>query len=108
MVTLRGTVQSHLEKQLAVSVAKAVTGVKEVRDTIAVKLKGDRPDTQIATEVKRVIAMDAWLHPNFITADVKNGVVTLTGDVGSAAQHERASLLAAIQPTATSVDALLT
>jgi osmotically-inducible protein OsmY len=93
-VTLSGTVQSYREKQLAVHVAKGVKGVKEVKDSITVKTKSDRPDSEIAAEVKRIITIDAWLAPNFITTEVKDGIVTLTGEVGSSAQHGRASLLA--------------
>ena len=93
-VTISGTVQSYREKELALSVATGVKGVKEVKSNITVKRKADRPDGEIAAEVKRVIAIDAWLDPNLITTEVKGGVVTLTGAVGSAAQHGRASLLA--------------
>ena len=94
VVTLTGTVHSHLEKKLSVYVAKGVRGVKGVKDSITVTSKSDRPDSEIAAEVKRIIAIDAWLDPNFIATDVKNGMVTLTGEVGSSAQYERASLLA--------------
>jgi osmotically-inducible protein OsmY len=94
VVTLSGTVPSYREKQLAVYVAKGVKGVKEVKDSIALKGKIERSDAEIAAEVKRAIAIDVWLHPIFIDTDVKDGVVTLTGSVGSPAQYDRADLLA--------------
>lgn len=94
VVTLSGTVQSYREQQLAVSVTKGVKGVKGVRDSITLKIKSNRADTEIAPEVARGIAIDAWLDPTLITTSVKNGVVTLTGVVGSSAHYDRAILLA--------------
>jgi len=94
IVTLRGTVQSYLEKQLAVHVAKGVRGVQEVRDSITVRTIGKRPDSEIAAEVNRAFATSVWLATSIIAADVKAGVVTLTGTVNSAALHSRASQLA--------------
>ena len=58
------------------------------------KNKNERPDAEVAAEVKRALAIDVWLQPSFITTDVKGGVVTLTGTVGNPAQHDRASSLA--------------
>jgi len=94
VVTLDGTVQSYREKQLAVYVAKSVKGVKEVNDNIVLDSKSERPDEQIVADVRSVIDNDVWLTNSFIATDVKDGVVTLTGTVGSAAQHNRASMLA--------------
>ena len=94
VVTLIGTVQSYYEKQLAEFVVKSVKGVRELIDNITVQTKDDRPDAEILTEVKRTIENDVWLDPNFISTAVKEGNVTLTGAVGSSAQHERASMVA--------------
>jgi osmotically-inducible protein OsmY len=94
VVTLSGTVQSYHEKNLAVYVAREVRGVKEVKDAIIVRSKSNRPDSEIDAEVKRIIAIDIWLDGNTILTEVKNGIVTLTGAVGSYAQHGRAVLRA--------------
>jgi len=94
VVTLSGTVQSYHEMQLAEFVVKSVKGVRELKNNITVRTKDDRPDTVILAEVKRIIENDVWLDPNFISTAVKDGVVTLTGAVGSSAQHERASITA--------------
>jgi osmotically-inducible protein OsmY len=94
VVTLSGTVPSYREKQLAVYVTKGVKGVKAVNESITLDSKSNRPDAEIAAEVKRAIAIDVWLHPNFITTAVKDGVVTLSGTVGNPAQHDRAMSLA--------------
>lgn len=94
VVTLGGTVQSYQEKQLAVFVAKGVNGVQEVKDSITVKIVSERPDAEIAADVKRVIAKDVWLNSHLIFTEVKNGAVMLTGVVGSVAQRRRAELSA--------------
>ena len=94
VVTLSGTVPFYREKQIAVYVAKGVKGVKAVNESITLKNKSNRPDAEIAAEVKRAFSIDVWLHPNFITTEVKDGLVTLTGTVGSPAQYDRASSLA--------------
>jgi osmotically-inducible protein OsmY len=94
VVTLSGTVKSYREKQLAVYVAKGVKGVREVKDSISVSTRSNRPDEEIADEVRNIIAIDAWLNPSLIKINVKDGVVTLIGEVGSFAQKERARVLA--------------
>ena len=94
VVTLTGAAPSYRAKVLAVLVAKGVKGVKGVTDGVTLKSVRDRPDAEIATEVTRALAIDVWLHPNFIHTYVKGGVVTLTGTVGNPAQHQRADLLA--------------
>ena len=94
VVTLNGTVPSYREKQIAVYVAKGVKGVKAVKDSITMKSKIERPDAEIAAEIRRAIGIDVWLHSSFISAVVKGGVVTLTGTVGNPAQRDRANSLA--------------
>jgi len=94
IVTLNGTVDSFCEKKLAVNVAESVKGVQGVQDSINVAFKSGRADSEIEADVKNAIAADAWLEPCFITTGVKDGVVTLSGTVGSPAQHDRAVMLA--------------
>ena len=93
VVTLTGTLPSYRNKLLAVYVAKGVKGVKRVTDGMTLKPAAERPDAEIAAEVKRAMAIDVWLHPNVINTDVAAGVVTLTGTVGTPAQYDRANLL---------------
>jgi osmotically-inducible protein OsmY/outer membrane protein OmpA-like peptidoglycan-associated protein len=94
VVTLRGTTQSNLETRLAVHVAKGVKGVREVKDEITQKITSNRPDREIAAEVRRVLAISVWLDGSLISTEVKDGVVTLSGVVGSAAHQDLASRLA--------------
>jgi osmotically-inducible protein OsmY len=93
VATLTGTLPSHRDMLLAVFVAKGVKGVKGVTDGMTLKPTAGRSDAEIAAEVKRAIATDVWLHPNFIKTEVAGGVVTLTGSVETPAQQDRADLL---------------
>ncbi|OYW73923.1 MAG: hypothetical protein B7Z37_19685 [Verrucomicrobia bacterium 12-59-8] len=93
VVTLSGTLHHYCEMQLTEFVVKGVKGVRDLKDNITVKVRNDRSDAQMLAEVKRIIDNDVWLDPNFIATAVKDGIVTLTGAVGSAAQHERASMV---------------
>ena len=90
VVTLTGTVQSWQEKQLSAAVAKGVKGVKELKNDIIVHYKVERPDSQIAPEVKAVLKRDVWVDDILINSTVRDGKVTLTGTVGSAAEKTRA------------------
>lgn len=90
VVTLTGTVESWAERELATEVAEGVEGVKEVKSNVAIISKAERPDSEIAADVKGVLVRDAWVDGRFITAIVKNGAVVLTGTVGSLAEKQRA------------------
>jgi len=94
VVTLNGAVQSFREKRIAMHDTERVKGVRDVRDNISIKNTGKRTDAEIANDVKRAIAISVWLEPNFINTNVKDGVVTLTGEVGTPAQNDLAVLLA--------------
>jgi osmotically-inducible protein OsmY len=90
IVTLGGTVDSWLKRELSERRAKGVGGVLEVRNRITVEYKARRPDRDIEEEVKARLQWDVWLNDAIITVDVKDGKVRLRGSVGSAAKKERA------------------
>jgi len=91
VVTLTGTVDSYQEKQLSATVAKGVKGVKAVKNDIIFVYKSERPDSEIAAEVREILKNDIWVDALFIITSVKDGKVTLTGTVGSAAEKTRAT-----------------
>jgi hyperosmotically inducible periplasmic protein len=96
-VTLRGKVDSDEAKTAAVFVAKAVKGVKSVRNDLQVVPPGDRKvtdasDKDITHQVEDRLAKDAQLKKVDVRAD--RGVVILTGAVPSIAASARASELA--------------
>ena len=81
-VTLTGHVRSYTEKMLAVKAAERVNGVKAVADELEVELPSShvRNDSEIAEMVARTLRWHTLL-PDTIEAEVRNGVVTLKGEV---------------------------
>jgi len=96
-VSLRGKVDSDSAKAAAASVARAVTGVKSVRNDLRVVPAGDRKaiaasDTDITRQVEGRLAKDAQLKSVDVRTD--GGAVTLTGAVSSIDASAHASELA--------------
>jgi hyperosmotically inducible protein len=101
VVTLTGNVASDDDKSKAESIAKSVAGTEVVSDQIGVRPPGDE-----STAKKVDSALDSGIEDNLKAAlvqqkfakdvnyDVKNGVVTLKGDVHSQGQRASAEKLA--------------
>lgn len=94
VVTLSGTVESDAAKTKAESIAKGVEGVKSVTNNLTVQPRAastpaaDANDTAIRNAVTANLTKAGVTT---VTVDVKDGVVTLKGDV------PRASLQKAMQ-----------
>ncbi len=96
VVTLRGTVSTHLPRMRAAELAGRVEGVRGVFNTIEVKWKSLFRDQTLKQHVS------ARLQANWETADVvnriavsvTNGNVVLTGDVDTWAQRREAGRMA--------------
>jgi len=86
VVNLYGRVDSWHEKQLASEVVKTVRGVKEVKNNIAFIYKKNRPDQDIKADIVSLLRNDARIDGVLVDVKVENGTVTLSGDVGSAAE----------------------
>jgi hyperosmotically inducible periplasmic protein len=105
VVTLTGTTASDADKAQAESVAKSIATNDIVANEIAV-----RPPGQESTARDTDADFDKAIEKNFdavlvqhrlehsVKYDVKNGVVTLTGDVHSRAQRKGVEKLAAGVP----------
>ncbi len=89
-VKLTGTVQSWQEKQLAQKVAMGVKGVKKVENDIDISYKINRSDNEIKKDIKRRLETDVWVDDALIDVKVDDGVVKLSGTVGSASEKYRA------------------
>jgi len=95
---LRGTVNTPTDKQRAQDVAAAAVGtsgrvlneltIRGVSDSTASDLDG-----RIKTSLKKMIDGDPALKNRDIDFDVTNGVVTVKGEVQSAAEKSRVSEL---------------
>lgn len=90
-VTLTGHVSSYSEKWAAVRAAERVYGVRAVADEIKVELPTSsvRDDVDIAQAVARTLRWNT-LVPEDVKAEVRNGVVTLRGEVEWSYQRNEA------------------
>jgi osmotically-inducible protein OsmY len=90
VVTLTGTVQSMTERDLTERLARGVRGVTDVSNRVVVKGPADRPDSEIAPDVRSRLAWDRQVDDARINVEVENGRVILRGTVGSAAERLQA------------------
>lgn len=83
IVILNGTVKSYPEKWAAERAAQRVLGVRAVTDEIAVKLPGDsaHTDTDIALAAANSLEWNTSVPRNRIKVLVKDGFITLDGNV---------------------------
>lgn len=81
-VSLLGTVDTYAQKWAAEDAAKRVSGVRTVAQDLAVKILSDhtRGDSEIASAIQSTLKWDV-LVPKAVTAVVRDGSVTLEGQV---------------------------
>lgn len=92
VATLRGTVDSLQEKALCATVAKGVRGVTAVNDLIEVNWPEKRLDSEIEADIEKALQWDAYVDHVLIIVEVNDGVVNLSGIVGSAAEKRLARI----------------
>jgi len=82
-VTLRGTVGSFAQQRAAVADARRTRGVVDVYDELQVRLLGDdrRKDAEIRGAALQHLAWDSEIPGDYLDANVRDGWVTLKGDV---------------------------
>jgi hyperosmotically inducible periplasmic protein len=105
VVTLGGSVAADGDRAQAESIAKSIAGSQVVSDQIAVIPPGDASDAKaVNSDLDKGIEknLDAALIQNrmqkHVKYEVKNGVVTLTGDVNSENKRSRAESVASAIP----------
>src|SRR5579859_3024587 len=90
IVTLTGTVADANHKSLAEDTVEGLPGVKSVDNQLLVK--GEQPaehsDTWIGWKVKSALLFHRNVSATGTDVDVKDGIVTLTGQASSMAQKE--------------------
>lgn len=89
-VVLSGAVDSWKERELAAHVAKGVSGVVALTNQITVDPETERPDAEIAAEIREALRWNALVDDGLIEVAVTDGEVALTGIVGSAAEKREA------------------
>jgi hyperosmotically inducible periplasmic protein len=96
VATLKGKVDSELEKSKAVTLA-SVPGVQVVDDQLKVASEGAKAvvtDSALTTAIKAKFVADSTVRGADISVDTNNGVVTLSGTAPSPAAHKLALELA--------------
>ena len=81
VVTLEGVVATLLEKAAAEDAARHVDGVRAVANDLEVKLLSSRTDPEIARDIVHELESHISIPANNIKATVRNGWVTLEGNV---------------------------
>ena len=91
-VTLRGTVGSFAEKQAAIADARRTRGVYDVYDELRVRLldRDRREDAEIRGAALQRLMWDPQLVADYLGVEVKDGWVTLKGDVDHQFQSDKA------------------
>lgn len=106
IVTLSGSVPTYADKLAAEAAASTVSGVR----AIAVELGVDVPeahwrtDADVAATALEALAADVTLPAERISVTVDHGTVTLSGEVDSAYQKERAHHALAHRPGIRSIE----
>jgi hyperosmotically inducible periplasmic protein len=105
VVTLTGTVLTEGDKSQAESIAKSGAGAQVVADQIAVRPPGNESDAKtVDSDLDKAIEknLDAMLVKSKLKRDVKydvkNGVVTLTGNVASQSRRAQVERMASTVP----------
>ncbi|MDO8739143.1 BON domain-containing protein [Candidatus Deferrimicrobium sp.] len=97
VVTLRGDAASEAQKELTTEYAKDVEGVKDVRNEMTVlgasvkkhKTVGERiDDASITAQVKMTLLYHRSTSAVSTKVKTKNGVVTVSGNAGNAAEKD--------------------
>ncbi len=87
LVTLQGTVQSYRRKLVAQEIAASYEGCRGVVNELQVRPPGRLSDTEIAGHVRATLDAHADITKAAITVTVKEGEVTLAGNVANHAEH---------------------
>jgi osmotically-inducible protein OsmY len=90
-VFLSGVVDSWQEIQFAGDVAKSIMGVKSVTNNLIFQYDSLRTDEEIYDEIERIFLTDARLDHALVHVKVENGVVTLSGIIGSLSEKSLAT-----------------
>ncbi len=91
-VTLQGTVESLAERHAALTAAWRIRGVRALNDTIRIEIHRHhkRSDDEIAALAAHRFAGNLQIPQNAIRIAVRNGWITLTGQVGKGFQSQAA------------------
>jgi osmotically-inducible protein OsmY len=105
VVTLTGTVQDNSEKSLAEDTVDNLPGVVGVLNNIEIKPEfTENSDAWIAWKIRGKLLVEANVSAADTKIDVKDGVVTLSGNAANAAQKDLTEVFARDVSNVKSVD----
>jgi osmotically-inducible protein OsmY len=90
VVTLIGTAKWYAESFSAENAAKQVSGVKQVVNNIQLKRADQRGDFEIAKDVRLILEHELPVISKRINVNVRQGILTLEGDLAFDYQRDRA------------------
>ena len=93
MVVLEGTTDSFAGKRLTGETVAGVRSVLNIDNRISIDTEKERPDNEIRQEILRRFKMSPHLAEGLIDIQVRSGVATLRGTVGSINEQHVAGLL---------------
>jgi BON domain len=88
--TRKGTVDSWQEKELAGEIVKGIRGLTGLNNEIDINYEAQQPDPQVAADIRQRLDSDVLVDASRIAIAVKDGNVSLSGEVRSAAEKSRA------------------
>lgn len=94
MVTLTGTVDNLEAKHAAEQDARNTLGVTWVRNFIRVRPDLVPTDQKLERQVREALARDVYVWSDDVAVDVRNGLVTLAGEVNTSYEKKRADEVA--------------
>lgn len=95
-VTLKGSVDSWAEHDLAEEAVASVPGVQAIENELVPSYRGRRQDLEIEREIEERLHGVPWLAAKTIEVEVDDGVVTLEGQVPSLSHESKAIELARV------------
>lgn len=91
IVTLTGGVPSYQQRDLCQWLTEGVGGVREVENHLHIEQRVARTDAEISSDVESRLRWDALVNHGLIEVSVRDAVVSLRGQVASAAERRRAA-----------------
>lgn len=90
VVTLKGNVDSVIEKEVAHELAKNVKGVQYVNNNLKINLYTNKSDDEIKQEILKSLKKDLHVNDTLIKVSVREGDVKLDGYVDSLKEKDQA------------------
>ncbi|MGV9172611.1 MAG: BON domain-containing protein [Promethearchaeia archaeon] len=89
-VLLKGIVNSYWEKKMAEKLGSEIPGIKSIENQLTVKPPETLSDEEIAEEIQGALKRSLRVDSEKVDIEVKDGIVTLSGTVGSLSAYSAA------------------